>query len=249
MLHTIGSILRREKMPSRCTVYDDMDIKVIRFTPGPCSLITAACSMTQKKDITKQDFKSNNALIKYLFTANHQSPLEHASITVMITGVSRSFLAQITRHRMGSFTSASQHYTTYDEFPNVVSKQLVKTEDIAIQSETFKAIDTCDIIYSRLIGMGIPKEEARQVLPNAKAVNIMWTVNARSLINFFNQRLCRRNVEEMYLFARKMRIKCVDWFPELFSLVGPDCKTLGGCRQGRMKAKECIDANVPNFRR
>ena len=43
-----------------------------------------------------------------------------------------------------------------------------------------------DNMYNYCIESGIPKEEARQVLPNAKAVNLMWTVNARSLVNSLN---------------------------------------------------------------
>lgn len=223
--------------------YDDMIIEVIRSTTDPQKVVAYACQLTQKRTIGDAPPDSKTAkLIEYLMKANHTSPFEHPSITVLIESVSRSFLAQITRHRMGSFTSASQHYTTYDEFPNITSN----TVKLDIAEEHF---NKCDEVYKYLISVGIPKEEARQVLPNAKAVNILWTVNARSLINFFNQRLCLRNVEEMQIFAATMHKVCINWFPELFKdLVGPDCWILGGCRQGRMKAKECIDAEIPDFK-
>ena len=106
-----------------------------------------------------------------------------------------------------------------------------------------------DWFYQDLINMNIPKEEARQILPNAKAVNILWTVNARSLINFFNQRLCKRNIREMRMFAKELLLLCIDWFPELFMWVGADCKVLGGCTQGYMKAEVCKNDNIPNFKR
>ena len=52
----------------------------------------------------------------------------------------------------------------------------------------------------------------------------------------------------MQVFAEKMKKVCTIWFPELFMKnVGPDCVTLGGCRQGRMKAKVCIKNGIPNF--
>lgn len=219
--------------------YEEMQIEVIRATIEPIKIITQACALTQGKN--KNDIINPDLLIKYLFTANHTSVFEHVNITVLISGVSRSFLAQITRHRMGSFTSASQHYEDYSGYDFIADKNTI----------TYQAfIDTCDHAdeaYNYLISTDVPKEEARQVLPNAKAVNIFWTVNARSLINFFNQRLCKRNVKEMQIFANYMHHICMNWFPELFIWTGPDCKTLGGCTQGRMKAKECIKANVPDF--
>ena len=51
----------------------------------------------------------------------------------------------------------------------------------------------------------------------------------------------------MYMFAEKLHKLCNGWFSDLFMWVGPDCEMLGGCTQGKMKAKECKDANIPNF--
>ena len=115
--------------------------------------------------------------------------------------------------------------------------------------EVVELLEQANQMYKHLISVAVPKDEARQILPNAKAVNIMWTVNARSLINFFNQRLCKRNVNEMYYFALKLHNICMLWIPELFDLVGPDCEVWGGCTQGKMKAQECVDGGIPNFSR
>lgn len=224
--------------------YDDLRIKTVQSTKHPRELVALACNLTQKRKIEVNISEVTSVkLVEYLFKANHTSPFEHCFITFLLENVSRSFLAQITRHRMGSFTSASQHYTTYHKFPNIIDPRMVNMDEVV------QFLNQADEMYSHLISVGIPKEEARQVLPNAKAVNLLWTVNARSLINFFNQRSCKRNVDEMYYFAVKLRNQCLVWWPELFNLVGPDCETLGGCTQGKMKAKECIDALVPDFKR
>lgn len=45
-----------------------------------------------------------------LSESGHQSPIEHASFTFSVEGVSRSLLAQITRHRIASFSVQSQRY-------------------------------------------------------------------------------------------------------------------------------------------
>lgn len=224
--------------------YEEMKIEILQNTVDPALLITRACNITQKQNTSNdKSYIDTCKLIKYLFTANHTSPFEHAVITVLISNVSRSFLAQITRHRMGSFTSASQHYTIYSGFPNILHPEMLTMESV------YNTIKAADQLYQILVDEGVPKEEARQVLPNAKAVNIMWTVNARSLVNFFNQRLCRRNVIEMRAFAVRLQKVCIHWFPELFMHVGPDCKTLGGCTQGYMKATYCKNNYVEDFKK
>jgi thymidylate synthase (FAD) len=223
--------------------YQDLEIDVMQHTSNPNNLVALACDLTQRQYVGNDESEATEKLIKYLFNANHTSPFEHVYATFLLKNVSRSFLAQITRHRMGSFTSASQHYQRYDMYPNVLDPRTVNMEAVT------HICDKADSTYQWLISNGIPKEEARQILPNAKAVNLLWTVNARSLINFFNQRLCKRNVNEMYFFSVRLLQVCLEWWPELFNLVGPDCVVLGGCTQGHMKAKECIDAEIPNFKR
>ena len=221
--------------------YDDLKLTVWQCTQNPNRITSLACAITQKKE-TSSD-KLSAKLIRFLFEADHTSVFEHSYITFLIENVSRSFLAQITRHRMGSFTSASQHYQRYDSYPNILHPIMVAME--AVHYLCNKA----DSTYEYLISTGIPKWEARQILVGAKAVNILWTVNARSLINFFNKRLCKRNIPEMQNFAERLQEECIEWWPELFNLVGPDCVTLGGCTQGHMRAEVCKNAEIPTFQR
>jgi thymidylate synthase (FAD) len=91
--------------------------------------------------------------------------------------------------------------------------------------------------YIHLISIGEKPEEARQVLPNACTVNLMITANLRALINFFEQRLCNRNTEEMQTFAFKMKRVCDNIMPWVFEHVGTSCFT-GKCNQGAMSCKK-----------
>jgi len=167
-----------------------MKIEVLQSTENTNALLHDACMITQKKRI-----KDIAQTIRYLVSANHTSMFEHMSMTLLITSVSRSFLAQITRHRIASYTASSQHYQEYDIYPNVMCNNMAKSEAVRIFCKE------TDTFYNILINSGVPKEEARQILIGAKAVNIIWTINARSLMNFLNLRLCKRNVKEMYLFG------------------------------------------------
>jgi thymidylate synthase (FAD) len=171
-----------------------------------------------------------DTLSKSLLNLNHTSLFEHISYTFKISQVTRSFLAQLTRHRMGSFTSGSQHYQDYRKYGFSIDAKLLKTYDFRL------IINSMLHSYSELIDAGVPKEEARQSLPNGMWVNIIWTVNARSLINFLNLRLCRRNVNEMVIFSNKLHALLRKSYPSLFNHVGPDCY-MSHCKQGKMKCK------------
>lgn len=221
--------------------YNDIEVETLRATPNPSSLILAAVRLTQTKEI-EESKNTSKSLLEFLITADHQSVLEHVSMTFALREVSRSLLAQITRHRMGSFTSASQHYSDYRDMPMVVhpdhvdefeERWLVSVDEEPEEAWVRSAIDTALQDYKQMIDNGVPAYEARQILPNACAVNIIWTVNLRSLLNFFEQRLCHRNTYEMELTAKKVLHEVYQYWPEFADLCGPRC-WLDTCNQGKM---------------
>ena len=218
--------------------YDQAVVYRAQETPFPGQLIQGAMDLTMKTRATFEKSVSTTSL-KFLIEAGHTSILEHVCYTFVLENVSRSFLAQITRHRMGSFTSASQHYTDYRDMPMVVSKthRAEFEESLYFLGDSDYALTAFEVAardYVQMIDIGVPIEEARQVLPNAAAVTIMWTVNARSLLNFFEQRLCKRNVEEMQIVAQKVWLAVHNHWPEFAELCGPYCFPSGQCNQGKM---------------
>lgn len=212
--------------------YEDINITIERCTENPGALCKTACDMTmQTAPIVNNTIDMDPKLLKFIVTAEHTSVLEHCSITMFVQGVSRSLLAQLSRHRHASLTSQSQHYQDYRNAPAVISKA---GKDSGWYDEPLEEIMGH---YVMLREAGAPPEEARQILPNAAAVNLLWTVNARGLISFLRPRLCWRNVEEMAVFATKVRHTALSWWPELFKHIGPPCM-LDKCNQGVM-AKGC----------
>ena len=61
--------------------------------------------------------------------------------------------------------------------------------------------DTCYSTYLWLIDHGESKEKARLVLPLALYKEFIWTVNARSLLNFIGLRTDPEAQEEIRLYA------------------------------------------------
>ena len=86
--------------------------------------------------------------------------------------------------------------------------------------------------YSKLIGMGIPAEDARYVLPNGCTTNITITMNARELLHFFSMRCCNRAQWEIREMADEMLRLCKEVSPVIFSDAGPAC-IRGPCPEGK----------------
>ena len=213
------------------TSYQESTIECWQRPQEPNKIVRQAARLTQHAEasLTHGDTNNIEGLLKFLFKAEHTSLVEHLSWTFYIEGVSRSFLAQITRHRIGSFTSASQHYTDYRDMPFIVHPTLTKND--TLQFGLAAALSA----YKSMVDDGVPIEEARQVLPNAAEVRLLWTVNARSLYNFFEQRWCGRNVAEMTAFCEHLYAKVQDTWPEFAKFLGPYCYHLNGkCNQGKM---------------
>lgn len=206
--------------------YDDILVDKKWGTPNPGSLLRFAMDITMKKDANPYGMVSSKT-IKFLFDAEHTEPIEHCVICFYIQDMSKSCLGQITRHRISSKTSASQHYQFYSEYPHVVEEALVYDEEI----DNF--FEQAELLYQKKISEGHPKEEARQVLPNAKAGNLLITINASSLYNFFRKRMCNRNCKEIQVLAEKMWAVTSIWWPEFAHVCGPPC-FLGKCNQGYM---------------
>ena len=92
-----------------------MKVKLLAHTPEPEKLIAASaknCYSSSNIDNVLEGLteeKTEN-FVNMLSEIGHESPIEHVSFTFAIEGVSRSLLAQITRHRMASFSVQSQRY-------------------------------------------------------------------------------------------------------------------------------------------
>jgi len=132
-------------------------------------------------------------LIRFIMRSGHTSTTEHISFTFAIEGVSRALLAQLTRHRVGfSFSVQSQRYVRFGSGDKSGGFDYVIPESIRgkIGAEAiFKAtMRAAQIDYDLLRDAGVPSEDARAVLPNAAACNLVLTGNLRSIIEFYGKR-------------------------------------------------------------
>ena len=195
------------------------------------------------------------AFLQKLNDFGHASPIEHASFTFGIEGVSRTFLAQVTRHRIASFSVQSQRYVRLDDFRYVVPPEIeaipeAKEAFLASMEEDAKRyLDLAHKLEegntARLMAEGMPEkqarakaskqanEDARFVLPNACETKMVVTMNARSLQNFFHLRCCSRAQWEIRQLAEEMLRLVYPVAPHIFRTAGPACVS-GPCPEGKM---------------
>lgn len=198
-------------------------------TLNPGKLTNVALKLTMSKVINMDLPPISQGMLEFVNNADHGSIEEHEMFTFALEGVSRSFLAQITRHRTGKFTSASQHYANYSDMPMVIHQD-TNFDELKIMKRSF---ENSMKDYNDLLQLGYPGEEARQVLPNAAATNIIWTIDGRNLYNFLSLRMCKRNVAEACIVSDKILDALSEVWPELANIAGPPC-TRGKCNQGKM---------------
>ena len=237
-----------------------LKVELIAHTPEPEKVVAAAAKLcysdahidTLLEGLTPE--KTTNFL-KMLSDLGHASPTEHASFTFGIEGVSRTLLAQITRHRIASFSVQSQRYVRLEDFRYVIPPEIecipeAKAQFIrSMNDDAQKYLEMVhtleDAHTARLMAQGMPEkaarakaskqanEDARFVLPNACETKMVMTMNCRSLQNFFNLRCCNRAQWEIRAVADEMLRLVLPLAPHVFAYAGPRCLT-GACPEAHM---------------
>ncbi|MGF9711652.1 FAD-dependent thymidylate synthase [Paenibacillus naphthalenovorans] len=163
-------------------------------------------------------------LFRHIVRSGHASTLEHITYTFAIEGVSRALLAQLTRHRQFSFSVQSQRYVKFGSgdksggFDYVTPSSLDGKEtgsrrlrgfDEETNASVFTpvtatetyvdAMESLQGVYDALRAAGVPAEDARMVLPNAAACNLVMTGNLRAILEFYRKR--NRNTHAQWEIA------------------------------------------------
>lgn len=222
-------------------------VKLLKCSEDPEKTIALAAKLCYSKaDISELEEGVNNSdtekFIAKLLSLGHYSPIEHASFTFGIEGVSRSFLAQITRHRIASFSVKSQRYVGESgNFNFIIPPEIEKLGEDK-KAKFISQMETIGKWYSEwqadLGGAGEKSnEDARFVLPNAAETKMVITMNARELFHFFNLRCCNRAQWEIREVAWQMLKLCLEKAPNLFKNCGPGC-LVGPCPEGAMCCKK-----------
>ncbi|MGG4217556.1 FAD-dependent thymidylate synthase [Paenibacillus jamilae] len=172
-------------------------------------------------------------LFRHITRSGHTSTLEHITYTFAIEGVSRALLAQLTRHRHLSFSVQSQRYVRmgsgdkiggfdYVTPPSVDDNKAFEMEGWSDTARgAFETYMTASQqAYDALRAAGVPAEDARMVLPNAAACNLVMTGNLRTLLDFYAKRRpgngAQWEIAELAVSIRDEIIKVDPWLAPYF---------------------------------
>lgn len=179
-----------------------MEVKLISWTKDPIGTVAKAASMCYASEPSRNT-------VKGCIKSGHTSILEMANYTFEIRGVSRSLLAQLTRHRHASYAVESQRYVKYDEDVDWVITGISTMLAPVIERQADASLET----YKDMVSMNCKPEDARAVLPNCMPTNLVMTMNLRAMMNFMNERLCNLAQAEIRMLAYEMK-KCVIACPD-----------------------------------
>ena len=217
-----------------------MKVALIRHTLNPEEVVALGARLCYSKArvddlLERVEARDQTAFVHKIMGMGHDSVLEHASFTFGIEGVSRTLLAQITRHRLASFSVQSQRYVSYENgFGYIVPPKIEALGEDAV-AEFERQMDTMHewyIQWQQKLGAGEGgNEDARFVLPGACETRMMVTMNVRELRHFFSLRMCSRAQWEIRALANEMHRLCMEIAPALFENAGPGCLR-GACPEG-----------------
>lgn len=180
-------------------------------------------------------------IIKNLIIAKH-SPLEHCSYSILISGASRAFLAQMTRSRLFSYSSQSQAYTDFKQANFVVPIEIYeKCEELNSKQPLIDFFNCCNYTHQVYQDMqkqyGLKHDCTRAVTPQAMRNSLLVTGNIRLWLQFIALRICNRNTSEIQYITWLIRNALANECPFIFKMSGPNCFTSGKCSEGKLTCK------------
>lgn len=236
-----------------------LKVKLLEYTPNPEKVVAAAAKLCYSsigiEEIENELSEEKvNKFLNMLMSYGHESPIEHVSFTFAVEGVSRSLTHQLVRHRIASYSQQSQRYVKLDQFQYIIPPEVDKDEEtrnvfIEAMENSQKAYDKiAHTLEEKYISVGMKKkdaekkaiEDARYVFPNACETKIVFTMNARTLMNFFRHRCCSRAQWEIRNLANEMLLEVKKVAPTLFKYSGPTCVN-SNCPEGAMSCGKATE--------
>lgn len=231
-----------------------MDVQLLEATENPEEIIcTGARNDYMEEFVGDKSFEEvmasiegddieekKRTLIGHLLSHGHYGPFEHVQATFAVKGISRSCMAQITRHRHVSFDVRSMRYVSFDEVDpeDVGDGELVVTppsasdpdwvgrnqkggavddETIEKREQIFRdSVQRSVEDYQELLDLGMPPEDARFVLPIGTEVNMVMSMNARMLMHVADMRAAADSQWEIRDMTERVLDLAKEWCPITF---------------------------------
>jgi len=150
-----------------------MKVKLLYHTPDIELNIAKAAGICYDSKVTKP-----TQLVKRLKEDGHFATFRFGQITFHISGISRACSMQMLRHKFLDFLQRSQRYCNEKNTKFMIPPSIKDNGDAKLEYNY--ALDSIQSAYSILLKLGIPKEDARYILPNAchTELNVTGSIQA-----------------------------------------------------------------------
>lgn len=190
-----------------------MKVELWAITPNAEQLIERAGRVCWKTELSPTE-DGMAAFIGALIRRGHLSVIEHPSATFFISDISRACSHQLVRHRLASYSQESQRYVDTSHFVAVIPETIADNPEA--RALFTSAEMACKVGYRALRELGIPKQDARFLLPNATPTCIVATMNFRQWRHFFQMRCDRHAQWEIRAVANEILRQLYTLAPSTF---------------------------------
>jgi len=169
----------KEKVMNQKAKEAEHEVILMAITPNGEDVIERACRTCYLSFHRYDPPASTEELIKKVIRKKHHSVLEHASATFRIKGGSRTFTHEFVRHRLASPSQESQRYVKYGvrkDFEVVVPGTI---KELGYADRYLNLAGKTHQLYEEMLSAGVPKEDARYILPGGITSEIVMTGNFR----------------------------------------------------------------------
>lgn len=163
-------------------------VTMMAITPNAEDVIERACRTCYLSFHRYNPPASTEELIKKVIRKKHHSVLEHTMATFRIKGGSRVFTHELVRHRLMSPSQESQRYVKYGHTRDYDIVVPPSVKDSAYFEKYMVWAAEAERMYSEMVEAGVPKEDARYILPNATTSEIVISANFREFRHIFQVR-------------------------------------------------------------
>ena len=186
-----------------------MKVKLIDSTTDPAFNISYAARTCYNSN-DKDELNKRAGFIKGLIKRGHETPLEFAHTMWEFEGISRVCQNQIVRHRIASYCVLSERYVDVSKLDCILPYNLLKQYEGA-----YDYVKQAKKLYKFLVDSGIPKEDARMLLPQGMETRMCMDMNFRALRHFLKLRLDRHAQWEIRQVAAEILAICQEKWPWL----------------------------------
>lgn len=200
--------------------------KILFYNDNSDSIVAAAGRISTTKGSAmeiyekscEKDLTKNIDLIHKIVSSGHTSVLEHAFLNLAFDQVSVFVEQFIIEFRLASFTVKSRRYVDFGNMGYVMPEFEGSEENSRQMMELYrKHMEFLFAEYHNLLEQGIPKEDARFVLPYSFRSNFYCTVNAREFVKIVNEMIFGRGkgYPEIVALGESLRKQCEEKIPFL----------------------------------